>query len=250
MKRKPAGLATVASWLLVSALGLAMGAVGAGGVYDLVRDDEPVGLTAVGAVGRPPSDDGGAQDDTVAGTVLGTVVAPQQVPGGQALTGPAPSPRGVVKGSFTPFRPTAIRLPSGTAAPVQAAGVHADGALDVPRDPGRVGWWTGGAQAGDPYGSVVLAGHVDSRVYGIGVMAEMLRMRTGQTVTLTRGALAQEYRVVARSEVTKASLAAGTDLFDQAGPHRLVMITCGGPFDRRTHRYRDNVVVVADPVTP
>ena len=90
---------------------------------------------------------------------------------------------------------------------------------------------------------------MDSRRYGIGVMAEMLRMRTGQVVRLSDGASGQRYRVVSVEKVTKASLARGTDLFDQAVPHRLVMITCGGPFDLRTHRYRDNVVVTAEPVT-
>jgi hypothetical protein len=62
-------------------------------------------------------------------------------------------------------------------------------------------------------------------------------------------------RVYAIGNVTNGSmdaivhtLAAGTDLFDQDVKHRLVMITCGGPFDRHTHRYRDNVVIVATPV--
>jgi sortase family protein len=239
--------ATVAAWLLVTALCLSIGAIGAGGVLDLISDD-PVEQVAASAV-AVPAGTGDPVDPGDSGTLDGTVVPPQRLPGGQALNGPAPSPRGVAKGSFTPFRPAAIRLPSGAAAPVQNAGVHADGALDVPKDPGRVGWWTGGAQAGDPYGSIVLAGHVDSRVYGIGVMAEMLRMRIGQTVTLTGADHVQAYRVVSKVKMAKASLAAGTDLFDQDVPHRLVMITCGGPFDLRTHRYRDNVVVIADPVT-
>ena len=35
-------------------------------------------------------------------------------------------------------------------------------------------------------------------------------------------------------------------IFARQGDERLVVITCGGPFDRRTG-YRDNVVVVAEP---
>jgi hypothetical protein len=37
-------------------------------------------------------------------------------------------------------------------------------------------------------------------------------------------------------------------LFARDGPPQLVLITCGGPFDRRLSRYRDNLVVLAAPV--
>jgi hypothetical protein len=38
------------------------------------------------------------------------------------------------------------------------------------------------------------------------------------------------------------------EVFAVGGPPRLVLITCGGAFDRRTRNYADNVVVVAEPV--
>ena len=47
----------------------------------------------------------------------------------------------------------------------------------VPDDASRVGWWTGGARAGEPFGSIVVAGHVDSREYGIGILSELLSVR-------------------------------------------------------------------------
>jgi hypothetical protein len=37
------------------------------------------------------------------------------------------------------------------------------------------------------------------------------------------------------------------DVFDQAGAPRLVLISCGGPFDRARRSYRDNVVVYGVP---
>jgi hypothetical protein len=208
---------TVATWLAVTGVGLAIGAFGVGGLTDLlVGPDDDV----------PP-------------------VAPAaQVP---VDAGPA-GPRRPREGRYVAFEPTSIRLPSGRLAPVQRARVHHDGSLDVPRDPDRVGWWTGGAQAGDPYGSIVLAGHVDSAAFGVGVLAEMIDMRPGQDLKVADGRHGQVYRVQTIRRVAKARLTSRTGLFDQDVGHRLVMITCGGPFDPRTHRYRDNVVIVANPV--
>ena len=37
------------------------------------------------------------------------------------------------------------------------------------------------------------------------------------------------------------------DLFARTGPSKLVLITCGGEFDRSVRRYKQNVVVVATP---
>ena len=140
-------------------------------------------------------------------------------------------------------------MPSGRVARVRSAGVGPRGALEIPADPAQVGWWTGGARAGEPFGGVVLAGHVDSAGYGIGVMAEMIRMRPGQRLEVTADAgRRQAYRVERVWKVNRARIAADTELFDQDRPHRLVLITCGGPFDRRAQHYRDNVIVTAVPV--
>jgi hypothetical protein len=38
-----------------------------------------------------------------------------------------------------------------------------------------------------------------------------------------------------------------TDIYSRRGRPRLVLVTCGGPFDEATRHYRDNVVVTAVP---
>jgi hypothetical protein len=38
-----------------------------------------------------------------------------------------------------------------------------------------------------------------------------------------------------------------TSIFSRRGRPRLVLVTCGGPFDPSIGRYRDNVVVTAVP---
>ena len=176
------------------------------------------------------------------------VTAPNVVPRPGSLPGIAPAAKGPKPGGFVPFVPVFAELPSGRRAAVDRAGVDRAGTLQVPEDVTRLAWWTGGAQAGDPYGGVVLAGHVDSRTEGIGTLAELRRLRAGQQIVLT-GAHGQEmrYRVQRLEQIPKVRLAADGALFAQARPHRLVMITCGGPFDRATHRYRDNLVLLAAP---
>lgn len=170
-------------------------------------------------------------------------------PGSSAATRP-PDARlaGTPTSQTYPFRPTTLTLPSGTVAPIDPAGVDAAQALQVPADPARLGWWTGGALVGEPFGSVVLAGHVDSRTAGLGVMVELLDIAIGADVLVGDGTEQRLYRVVSVDAVPKARLAADFQAFRQDVEHRLVLITCGGDYDSVTHSYADNVVAIAAPV--
>ena len=122
----------------------------------------------------------------------------------------------------------------------------ASGALQLPDDPARVGWWVGGAAPGQPEGTMVLAGHIAGSGR-TGAMSVLLHVEAGQTVTIDdRRGVVHEYRIVSRSTAPKENL--DPTLFDTAGPPRLVLITCGGTFDEQTGHYTDNVVVIANPV--
>jgi hypothetical protein len=55
------------------------------------------------------------------------------------------------------------------------------------------------------------------------------------------------YRVVGRRTYAKQALP--SEVFATSGPARLVLITCGGPFNTVTHHYRDNIVVYAVPTS-
>jgi hypothetical protein len=146
-----------------------------------------------------------------------------------------------------PFRPTRLVLPGGHSASVSAVGLHSDGSLVIPRDPRVVGWWTGGSMAGETFGSVVVAGHVDSASRGIGVLAALPGLRPDQVVKLTGGGRTARYRVLSAGLVPQAQLSKDGGLFRTDGAARLVLITCGGSFDPVRHRYADNYVVVAQP---
>lgn len=144
--------------------------------------------------------------------------------------------------------PVRLDLPARAAsAPVVPVGTGPDGALVVPDPPQTVGWWAPGALAGSGTGTVVVAGHVDSRVAGIGILAVLPELAVGEPVVLTGDdGRAVRYRVVARREFGKAALPA--DTFARTGPPRLVLVTCGGGFDPGTRSYEDNIVVHAEPV--
>lgn len=145
--------------------------------------------------------------------------------------------------------PTQLVLPDGAAMPVDRAGLDAAGALAIPEDPARAGWWTGGARVGEPFGSVVLAGHIDSRRYGIGRLAALRDVAPGDVVSAGDGEVTVRYRVESVEQIPKADLSRDSELFEQARPHRLVLITCDGAFDESTRRYADNLVVTAVPVS-
>jgi hypothetical protein len=160
------------------------------------------------------------------------------------LAGAASAPEPVRAG--TP--PVELVLPArNVRAPVVAVTTGPEGALLVPDPPSTVGWWSPSALAGGAAGTTVLAGHVDSVAGGIGALAVLRHVAAGEEVVLS-GADGRTvgYRVTARRQYAKAELP--PEVFAAAGPPRLVLITCGGAFDRRTRHYADNVVVFAEPV--
>lgn len=140
-----------------------------------------------------------------------------------------------------------LRLPGGRSAPVVPVTVEV-GALAVPADPSVLGWWATGARPGSGVGSVVVDGHVDSARTGLGVFARLRTLDVGQQVALTDSTgRVFTYRITGRRSYPKATLA-DADVVDQTVPERLVMVTCGGAFDRSTRHYADNVVVYAVPI--
>ncbi|ANY05899.1 class F sortase [Pseudonocardia sp. HH130630-07] len=157
---------------------------------------------------------------------------------------PAPVPAGPP----APVVPAALELPArGITAPVDAVGTGPDGGMVVPERVSTVGWWAPGALPGGRAGSAVLAGHVDSRTQGVGVLAVLPQLVEGEPVVV-RGAdgRAAEFRVTARREYGKHDLP--REVFRRDGGPQLVLITCGGVFDPAAGSYESNIVVYAVPV--
>lgn len=145
------------------------------------------------------------------------------------------------------FVPSEVVLPGRARAEVRPAET-VNGVLKVPEEVQHVGWWDGSAYAGDPFGSTVIAGHVDSASEGIGFFARLLKIEVGDTVTLRSGERELSYRITAVRKVARKALSADGQTFDQTGNHRLVLITCTGTFRRDRGGYDSNLVVVGTPV--
>jgi hypothetical protein len=191
-----------------------------------------------------------------AGAPLETALAPPSAP--EAGLG-TPTARGALPEVATrpaaptdhEQRPPPVRLsvPAlGVDSAVDPVGVEPDGQMTVPAEVDRVGWYRFGPAPGGE-GSAVIAGHVDSRTQGLGAMAPLRSAAVGDEVVLIDAAgTTTRWRVVSRELIEKQVLPLDR-LFTRAGPPRLTLITCGGPFLPEYRSYRDNVVVVAEPVS-
>jgi LPXTG-site transpeptidase (sortase) family protein len=168
-----------------------------------------------------------------------TTAPVQPVPSAR-LGAPAPSTR-------VRFVPTSVVLPGGARAAVEPAQT-VDTVLAVPENVRHVGWWDGSAEAGDPFGSTVIAGHVDSASEGLGFFARLLRVQRGEVVTVQDGQHRQRYRITSVRTVAQQALATTSAAFDQTGAHRLVLITCTGAYHPERGGYQSNLVVVAEPL--
>lgn len=158
-----------------------------------------------------------------------------------------PPPTAVAPAQVTTGAPAAIAL-RGVTAPVVPIRTAPDGQLAVPDPATTVGWWMPSALPGGTGGTTVLAGHVDSRLTGLGAFSVLRELQPGEIVAIrdAQGRMIN-YSVTARQEYGKAQLPV-QELFVSGGPPRLVLITCGGEFDPVSRSYADNVVVYAVPV--
>lgn len=204
----------------------------------------------------PPSADEGfvPQEPPKAAAVVplapAEVARPAKVSGGAGKGGQAKK-RAVTQPARSRSRPAApvrLVLPAlDISARIAPVSVASQGDLEVPEDPNVLGWWRGGARPGDGWGSVLIDGHVDSATRGIGAFARLRELEPGDPV-LTESASGEvrRYRVTGRRQFPKSTLPAGA-IFSQDVQERLVLITCGGRFDRDERKYPDNLVVFAVP---
>lgn len=143
--------------------------------------------------------------------------------------------------------PVHLSIPSiGLGGRVVAVGVEATtGNVEIPSDVRTAGWYRFGPRPGD-HGSAVLVGHVSSAGQGPGLFFRLRELQPGARILVGfESGPSSWFRVTARRSYLKADLP--QDIFSRSGTPRLVLVTCGGPFDQTTGHYEDNVVVYAVP---
>ena len=129
---------------------------------------------------------------------------------------------------------------------VRAVGVGRRAQMQLPADPSVLGWYRFGPAPGAGSGSTVIAGHVDSRRYGVGPLVALSGARPGQalTVRLADGRRV-EYRVDSVQRFDRQQLP--DEVFSRSGPERLRLVTCTGPWLPEAGGYQQNLVVTAVP---
>jgi hypothetical protein len=205
-----------------------------------------VGVPTAWNLTRPP-ETAGAPVSSVLETQPPMISGPTD--SGPTDSGPAVATRDAAPAAAaTEAAPVRVQIPAlAVDSVVDPVGVAPDGQMAIPEDVDRVGWYRFGPAPGDD-GSAVIAGHVDDREQGLGVLAPLQDAAVGDEVLVVdaEGATTR-WRVVSRELISKQVLPLDR-IFTRTGPPRLTLITCGGPFLPEYASYRDNVVVVAEPV--
>lgn len=219
--RRPLG--TVLSLLLGLFLCVSGGLLGASGMF-IYLSQEPAPLPArtygpvVGAGASVP-----APETAAPATSDGAVVMPQ-------------------------LGPSTLSIPSlGSTAPLDVLGVEDDQLL-LP-EPDRLTLFEDGSYPGDPQGTVLVAGHVNSSSLGRGTLFRLGEITEGATIWVTDATgRPYEYRVVGLQVLLKQALP--QSLFSRQGGPQLVVVTCGGDIidTPEGRHYESNVIVTAVPV--
>ena len=187
---------------------------------------------------------------SAAGCAVGDAPASRPPPVPAVEVGASPAQVAQRVGSVVPEPPTGIRLPNGLRIAVRAVGTRRNGLLDVPDDIRVAGWWKGGSRLGDPFGSSLVAAHVDSTTQGLGPFASLLGVRPGDRVRLWSRGLQQTFAVTSLRLRPRRTIGSGAYLHSPAGPPRLTLVTCAGPYDAARGGYQNLAVITARPLGP
>lgn len=204
------------------------------------------GETGPAASGSPAA---GAPATSVTVTPTAT---PDAAPTGAAPSTPPPVPRSDASlgaAAVAPVvPPVRVEVPDlGIDVSVAAEGVDGDGALALPEDPDVASWYRWGESPWSEKGATVIASHVDSLEYGLGQFARLTDAVAGTRVQVEAADGRVADYVVQRVDMLQKTAVDWAGIFVRTGPPTLVLITCGGEFDRSTGHYLSNVVVTAVP---
>jgi sortase (surface protein transpeptidase) len=130
--------------------------------------------------------------------------------------------------------------------PIVATKVDKAGLMDLPDRPTRIGWYSYGPRPGGHIGSAVLGGHVDSRKYGIGPLADLDRLSRGDQIIVRTASGSSHFEVESVRRISKQALPV-SEIFARNGSPKLRIVSCGGAYIPSRGGYTDNVVVTATP---
>ena len=182
------------------------------------------------------------------GCAVGEAAPPAAAPPASSPASAPPADVAQRVGGVVPEPPQGIQLPNGHRVGIRPVGTTRNGLLDVPDDVDLAGWWSGGSRLGDPFGSTLVAAHVDSLTQGLGPFASLLEVHAGDRVHVWSDGLRQTFEVVSLRLRPQGAIGASSSLHSPDGRRRLTLVTCAGPYDATRGGYQNLAVITATPL--
>ncbi len=160
-----------------------------------------------------------------------------------------PPESGMGSYQVAPNLPKYLKIPKlSVSTLVKPLGVTSSNELKAPANIYDTGWYDASAHPGDPgsLGAVLIDGHVHGPTLP-GVFANIKKLVAGDTIEITRGDnQVFTYKVVKVQNYDASTIDMGMMLSSvQPGLPGLNLITCGGPFDRKSGEYTQRTAVFA-----
>jgi hypothetical protein len=152
---------------------------------------------------------------------------------------PTAAARAVPAGSLT-----VPRLGDGSL-PIEAVRT-AGGAIDIPDDAGKLGWWRGSVPYKANRGSSIVVGHVTDESDAPGAFYNLGQLRKGDRITWRAGGSRKVFRVVAKTYTPRAGKLPDR-IWQQGGPRMLHLVSCArrAVFDDGGYHYTHNLTISA-----
>jgi sortase (surface protein transpeptidase) len=164
------------------------------------------------------------------------------IPRALDVTGAPPAPD--VSGDGTAPPPTHLTIPSlRVDTTVVRLGLNSDDTVEVPSDPGQVGWYANGPAPGEQ-GPAVILGHLDS-VTGPAVFFHLASLPAGARILVGRQDGSTAAFVVQRVATFPVASFPTDQVYGATTDPELRLITCGGEYSFVQRHYLENVVVFA-----
>lgn len=144
--------------------------------------------------------------------------------------------------------PTPVRLKIPTIhvdAAIVQVGLTPDGAMDAPKGPGDVGWFTPGKRPGE-IGSAVMDGHFGWKDGIRAVFDNLSRLRKGDKIYVIDTAGTTAVFIVRDIRTYDPNADASSVFGSNDGTSHLNLITCEGAWNAVSKTYADRLVVFAD----
>ena len=199
---------------------------------------------------QPPLSAVGSPDPTASQVPA----SPRTTPAPRPTTSTSKPPRSAtappkIVGPVLPAsQPSSLSIPAiNVQSSLMNVGQTAQGSLEVPApgpDYNKAAWYRHSPTPG-ALGPAVILGHVDSKEDGPSVFYRLGSLRPGDTVRVTRADRSVAVFAVDSVQRFHKSAFPTQLVYGNTNHAALRLITCGGPFDRDTGSYSDNIVVMA-----